>query len=62
MIEARTADGWERLAEESTIGHKRIVFVPETCTSEVRVTVTDALAKPLLGNIGLYYDSIYTED
>ena len=61
MIEARTAEGWERLAEESTIGHKRIVFVPETCTSEVRVTVTDALAKPLLGKIGLYYDPIYSE-
>ena len=62
IVEARTADGWKQLAEESTIGHKRIVLVPETCTSEVRVTVTDALAKPLLGNIGLYYDSIYTED
>ena len=62
LVEARTADGWERLAEESTIGHKRIVLVPETCTSQIRVTVTDALAKPLLGNIGLYYDPIYTED
>ena len=61
MIEARTADGWQRLAEESTIGHKRIVLVPETCTSELRVTVTDALAKPLLGKIGLYYDPIYSE-
>ena len=62
IVEALTADGWKQLAEESTIGHKRIVLVPETCASEVRVTVTDALAKPLLGNIGLYYDPIYTED
>ena len=62
MVEALTADGWKQLAEESTIGHKRIVLVPDTCASEVRVTVTDALAKPLLGNIGLYYDPIYTED
>ena len=61
MVEARTADGWKPLAEESTIGHKRILLVPETCTSELRVTVTDALAKPLLGKIGLYYDTIYTE-
>ena len=61
LVEARTADGWQRIAEESTIGHKRIVLVPETCTSEVRVTVTDAMAKPLLGSIGLYYDPIYTE-
>ena len=61
LVEARTADGWEKLAEESTIGHKRIVLVPETCTSEVRITITDALAKPLLKDIGLYYDPIYTE-
>jgi alpha-L-fucosidase len=61
IVEARTADGWEQLAEESTIGHKRILLVPETTTGELRVTVTDALAKPLLGAIGLYYDPIYTE-
>ena len=61
LVEARTADGWEKLAEESTIGHNRIVLVPETCTSEVRITITDALAKPLLKDIGLYYDPIYTE-
>ena len=62
MVEALTSDGWQPLAEESTIGHKRILLVPETSASEVRVTVTDALAKPLLGKIGLYYDPIYTEE
>ena len=61
LVEARTEEGWQRIAEESTIGHKRIVLLPETCTPELRVTVTDALAKPLLKPIELYYDPIYTE-
>lgn len=61
LIEAREADGWKRIAEESTIGHKRIVLVPQTQTDQLRITVTDALAKPLLGSVGIYYDTIYNQ-
>ena len=59
-VEVETADGWAPLAQETTIGRKRILLVPQTSCETLRVRVTDALAKPLLKDIGLYYDYIYT--
>ena len=60
-VEVQTADGWAPLAQETTVGRKRILLVPATRCENLRVRVTDALAKPLLKDIGLYYDSIYSE-
>ena len=59
-VEVETADGWAPLAQETTVGRKRILLVPQTSCETLRVRVTDALAKPLLKDIGLYYDDIYT--
>ena len=59
-VEVETADGWAPLAQETTVGRKRILLVPQTSCETLRVRVTDALAKPLLKDIGLYYDYIYT--
>ena len=60
-VEVQTADGWAPLAQETTVGRKRILLVPATRCEALRVRVTDALAKPLLKDIGLYYDTIYSE-
>ena len=60
-MEAHTAEGWKTLTEETTVGHKRIVLLPQTETEELRITVTESLAKPLISEIGLYQDSIYHE-
>ena len=57
-VEVETADGWAPLAQETTVGRKRILLVPQTSCETLRVRVTDALAKPLLKDIGLYFDSI----
>ena len=57
-VEVETADGWAPLAQETTVGRKRILLVPATRCETLRVRVTDALAKPLLKDIGLYFDSI----
>ncbi len=61
-IEALTDDGWQKIGQETTIGHKRIVLLPCTKASEVRVTVTQSLAKPLISAMNLYYDDIYHEE
>ena len=60
-IEARTADGWKEIGRETTVGHKRIVLLPDTEASELRITVTESLAKPLISRIGLYNDTVYHE-
>jgi alpha-L-fucosidase len=53
-IEAMTAGGWTRIATGSTIGHKRILAVPDTKTDQVRITIHEARAAPLVAEIGLH--------
>ena len=60
-MEARTADGWQEIARETTVGCKRIVLLPRTEASQIRINVTESLAQPLLSGIGLYDDPIYHE-
>ena len=60
-LEALTADGWTPLARETTVGYKRILLLPECEASQIRISVTESLAKPLLCGIGLYHDEIYHE-
>ena len=60
-VEARTADGWQEIARETTVGCKRIVLLPRTEASQIRINVTESLAQPLLSGIGLYDDPIYHE-
>lgn len=51
---ADTAGVFRRVATGTTVGHKRIVVIPRTTTSKVRVTIHDARATPLLGTIALH--------
>ena len=60
-VEALTAEGWTPLAQETTVGCKRILLLPECEASQIRITVTESLAKPLLCGIGLFEDNIYHE-
>lgn len=53
-IEAETPTGWTRIGSGSTIGHSRIVVVPETTTQAVRITVHDARAAAALSRISLH--------
>ena len=46
-VEALTADGWRTLAEETTIGYKRILRLPT-------VTAKEAKACPLISNLQLF--------
>jgi len=46
---------WRVLAEGTTVGHKRIVRVPETRAPRVRVEILDARACPLLSAVGVHH-------
>ncbi|HTU64771.1 MAG TPA: hypothetical protein VMF52_02370, partial [Steroidobacteraceae bacterium] len=53
-IEVDRSGRWERLATGTTIGHARIVVVPVTTTSRVRVTIHDARGVPLIASFSLH--------
>lgn len=60
-IEALSKDGsWQLIARETTIGYKRIVHVPVTTTTAVRVNIEEAESCPVLNGFALFMDNIYT--
>lgn len=61
-ISVPDGDGWKTVAEETTIGYKRIVLIPQTTADKVRIDITGALACPALNNIELYQDNIYVAE
>ncbi len=56
-IEVEAAGTWKRLATGTTIGHTRIVALPVTTASRVRVTIHDARAVPLVASFSLHDSS-----
>lgn len=53
-VEANVDGQWRELAKETTIGYKRILRVPTVTASQVRISILDAKACPLISNIGIY--------
>jgi alpha-L-fucosidase len=53
-IEAETDGAWHRIGTGTTVGYKRILPVPSTRTSRVRVTIHSARSSALLAEVGLY--------
>ncbi|WP_343690286.1 discoidin domain-containing protein [Chitinophaga sp.] len=45
---------YKEIANETTIGHKRILLLPATKTREVRITITGAKACPVLSEVQLF--------
>lgn len=59
-IDALDEDGsWHPIARETTIGYKRIVHVPTTTTTAVRVNIEESEACPVLNGFALFMDNIY---
>ena len=54
-VEAFVNGSWKLLAEETTIGYKRILRLPLTKTNKIRLHIKDAKACPLISNIEIYY-------
>ncbi len=62
-IEALGEDGqWKTIANETTIGYKRIVHTPVTTATAVRVNIEGALACPVINGFALFMDNIYVSD
>ncbi len=45
---------WERAAEATTIGYKRILKIEPITTSKVRINITDSKASPVISNVEIY--------
>ncbi|PHN03293.1 alpha-L-fucosidase [Flavilitoribacter nigricans] len=54
-LEAEMDGSWQEIASETTIGCKRILRLPETTATAVRLNITDAKACPTIANIELYH-------
>jgi len=61
-IEIQEADGhWRTIAEETTIGYKRIVLTEIVSTTRVRLYIDQSRACPVLNRFGLFMDNIFSE-
>lgn len=53
-LEAWKDGQWEKIAEGTTIGYKRLLRFPDTQASKVRVTITATRLTALISEMGLY--------
>jgi len=58
-VDVKTADGWETVAEGTTIGYKRLLLIREVSATELRLRITGSLAEPLINRIAVYEDLVY---
>lgn len=45
---------WHKVADETTIGYKRILKVDPVLTSKLRINITDSKASPVISNVEVY--------
>ena len=61
-IEVEDENGsWRTIAEETTIGYKRIVLTETVTTKKVRIVIDQSRAYIVLNRVGLFWERI-TED
>lgn len=53
-VEAWVDGGWKEIIKQTTIGYKRILRFPTVTATQLRLSITDAKASPLISNIGIY--------
>ena len=53
-VEVWKYNGWQKVAEATTIGYKRILKIIPVKTGKIRVTIRDAKACPVISNIEMY--------
>lgn len=59
-VEVEDENGkWRTIAEETTIGYKRIVLTETVTTKKVRLVIDRSRASIVLNRFGLFYDNIY---
>lgn len=57
-VEAQTDNVWKIVAAGSTIGHKRIIRVPDLQTTKIRLNILASRACPVISDIGLYHSPL----
>ncbi len=55
LLEAHTADGWQKVGEGTTIGYKRLVRIPPMEADRLRVTVTGTRLQSRISNVAAYF-------
>jgi alpha-L-fucosidase len=53
-VEVNQGENWRKIAEETTIGYKRILKLDPIEADKVRIIVTDSKACPVISNIAVY--------
>lgn len=61
-LEVLNDDGtWCRVADETTVGYKRIVCIDRVTTRGLRLAIDRSLASPVLNELALYDDRVFIE-
>ena len=53
-VEVWKDNAWQKVAEGTTVGYKRILKIDPVATHKVKIKILDAKACPVLSNIELY--------
>ncbi|WP_421978710.1 alpha-L-fucosidase [Roseivirga seohaensis] len=53
-VEVKEEGGYKEIANETTIGYKRILRLPQVTTSQLKITFTDAKGSPNISNLEVY--------
>lgn len=53
-VEVDQNGAWNKVAEGTTVGHKRILKIDPVKTGKIRIRITDSRACPVLSNIEIY--------
>jgi alpha-L-fucosidase len=53
-IEALINGNWKEITKGTTIGYKRILRFPTVTATQLRITITDSKASPVISNIAVY--------
>jgi len=53
-IEALVDNEWKQVDKQTTIGYKRILRFPTVTATQLRFTITDSKACPLIANVGVF--------
>ncbi|MEP0710777.1 alpha-L-fucosidase [Algoriphagus sp.] len=54
VLEREKDGNWEKIAEGTTVGFKRILRFPDVTTTKVRIRITDGKDIPLISKVGIY--------
>ncbi len=54
VLEKEENGNWEKIAEGTTVGHKRILQFPDVSASKIQVKFTDGKDIPVISKVGIY--------